>query len=35
MVIVWLGLDHTHTITDPEWNEFLKQVGRSIERGDP
>jgi CubicO group peptidase (beta-lactamase class C family) len=30
MVVVWLGLDRTHKITDREWNEFLKRTGRAI-----
>jgi CubicO group peptidase (beta-lactamase class C family) len=32
MVVVWLGLDRTHRITDREWNEFLKRTGQAINR---
>jgi CubicO group peptidase (beta-lactamase class C family) len=32
MVVVWLGLERTHKITDRQWNEFLKRMGRAIRR---
>ena len=32
MVVVWLGLERTHKITDREWNEFLKRTGQAIHR---
>ena len=34
-VVVWLGLDRTHKITDRQWNEFLKRKGRAIHREGP
>ena len=32
MVVVWLGLERSHKITDREWNEFLMRTGQAIHR---